>query len=680
MSDNNLDISLDLENRKDLANNLMIKYKKEKDPELLEKAWELDNTIPDIYYEKLKANNTDNKLREKSFDILDKNKLKDFQIVKLFNHKETYFYIIDYLESIYLDESEDAQKGYEKEEFVSDSNEEDENIYNEEEDISEVEESDESEESDENEELDKKEKKIKTKKKKKAIPQNEIKMNKKEDEKIQQQIDLIDITKINDDEEFIYNDFKEFLTHKEKFDISNLLVKKETIKVKDLKKKFDVLYNRLFEFLNYKNNYPDFESEYFYYNCIRYTLETFKKLKYKKFIRKIFIMNYIWEVKNKIINGKIKNKLIKQFYYFIVNTQYDVNLDYLNKLKNYDENEIINLKNEYYIKENILFKGEKKLIVNIDNYSLKVLLSDFDDIEDKKNHAKILCFEKLYYNIKGILLNSEFNHEEGNKIWKEFLSSPVLEELQSKLFLNKDNFFKQDKIISFYQNHSLYFPNWNEDFFALSHKDIFAMYFSPRKLQENIPALSNSNILKLVLKAFAKVDIQHEWGHTSSSFLFFAPKTDYFDTPKRKLKLYKGKEIQEDENIKEGGNIVEKLLYGRIINELNIKETVYILNGENYKKTLDNFLTDFMKLKSSSVKKVFEEALKNENIDQCVKDAFKEYLNENKNFRKNIRYFSFKTKKPGFKNVDYEKAKFYCRPRRNHKSHSYYIIKARNDK
>jgi hypothetical protein len=112
MSDNNLDISLDLENRKELANNLMIKYKKEKDPELLEKAWELDNTIPDIYYEKLKANNTDNKLRGKSFDILDKNKLKDFQIVKLFNHKETYFYIIDYLESIYLDESEDAQKLY----------------------------------------------------------------------------------------------------------------------------------------------------------------------------------------------------------------------------------------------------------------------------------------------------------------------------------------------------------------------------------------------------------------------------------------------------------------------------------------------------------------------------------------------------------------------------------------
>ena len=33
-------------------------------------------------------------------------------------------------------------------------------------------------------------------------------MNKKEDEKIQQQIDLIDITKINDDEEFIDNDFK----------------------------------------------------------------------------------------------------------------------------------------------------------------------------------------------------------------------------------------------------------------------------------------------------------------------------------------------------------------------------------------------------------------------------------------------------------------------------------------
>ena len=421
-----------------------------------------------------------------------------------------------------------------------------------------------------------------------------------------------------------------------------------------MKKKFDVLYNSLFEFLNYKNNYPDFESEYFFYNCIRYTLETFKKLKYKKFIRKIIITSHIEDVKDKILNGKIKNKLVKQFYYYIINTQYDADINCLNKLKQYDENFF--LKNDCQIKNNILFKGEKKLIEDVDNYSLKALLSDYD-LEDK-NILKIESLKNSYYNIKGILLNSELNREDCNKIWKDFLSSPILEELQSKLYLNKDNIFKQDKIISFYQSHSLYFPNWNENFFALSHKDIFAMYFSERKLKENIPALKNTNILKIVLKAFAKVDIQHEWSHTSSSLLFFVSKNDYFETPKRIFKLYKGEEIQEDKNIQEGGNTVEKLLYGRIINELNIKEAIYILNTENYKKTLDKFLSDFMKLKSRTVKKVFKEALKNENIDQCVKDAFDEYLKANQNFRKNLRYFSFKTKKAGYNTLDYENFKF----------------------
>ena len=567
-----------------------------------------------------------------------------FILVKLFNHKEIYFYIIDYLESINLDEPEDAQKDYENEEIQSDDNEKDENIYNKEKELNEI------EESDENGELNKNKKRIKTKEKK------------------------ITSTKINDNEKFIDTDFKEFLNHKEKFDIENLLVKKETIKVENLKNKFDTLYNRLFEFLNYENNYLDFESEYFFYNCIRYTLETFKKLKYKKFIRKIFIMSYIWDVKDKILNGIIKNKLIKQFYYYIVNTQYDIDLNYLNKLKNYDENENTCLKSDYYIKNNILFKGEYKLITNIDNYSLKTLISDIDKIKDIKDYKKILRFEKIYYNIKGILLNSEFNHEEGNRIWKEFLSSHVLEELQSKLFLNKNNIFKNDKMISFYQNHSFYFPNWNDDFFALSYKDIFSMYFSPRKLMENYPVSSNSKILKMVLKAFAKVDIQHAWGHTCSSFLFFALKTDYFDIPEIKIKLYKGEDLQED------GNTVEESLYGRIIYELNVKEAIYILNSENYKKTLDNFLSDFMKLKSKSVKEVFAEALNNEDIDQCVKDAFREYTKGDKNFRKNIRLFLFKTKEAGIKNLVYETAKFYCHRRNNHKNYSYFIQKARNGK
>ena len=161
MSENDFDINADLENRKEQANNLMIQYKKEKNTKLLEDAWKLDNTIPDIYYEKLKINNNDYKLKGKSFDILDKDKLKDFKIVKSLNHKENYFYLISYLESIILDEPDEAEKNYEKEEFVSDSNEEEENIYNNEE-----EESSESEESDEIEGLDKKDSKIKSKKKK----------------------------------------------------------------------------------------------------------------------------------------------------------------------------------------------------------------------------------------------------------------------------------------------------------------------------------------------------------------------------------------------------------------------------------------------------------------------------------------------------------------------------------
>jgi len=114
--------SLDVEEKKRYAINLMKKYNKEKNINILDEAMNLDNTLPDIYFEKLKIIKDDYKLMERSFDILDKKQLKEFNIKKTDNYKEIYFYIIHYLEGINLDEPKNAEKGYEKEEFVKKKN------------------------------------------------------------------------------------------------------------------------------------------------------------------------------------------------------------------------------------------------------------------------------------------------------------------------------------------------------------------------------------------------------------------------------------------------------------------------------------------------------------------------------------------------------------------------------
>ena len=134
----------DLEEKKKAAKILMNKFNKEKNINILDEAMNLDNTLPDIYYEKLKIIKDDYKLKERSFDILDKNQLKEFNINKTDNYKEIYFYIIHYLEDINLAEPKRAEEGYETEEFVE--KEEKRNILNPKEKEGEEEDDDEEEE------------------------------------------------------------------------------------------------------------------------------------------------------------------------------------------------------------------------------------------------------------------------------------------------------------------------------------------------------------------------------------------------------------------------------------------------------------------------------------------------------------------------------------------------------
>ena len=115
----------DLAARKIMAKKIVNQYLSsiKKNEELLDKAMSLDDTLPDIYFQKLLLK-PENKLKEKSYDIMDKNDLKKFGINKINNFKELYFYVINYIESIILEKEENnAVKGFEKEEFEQLKNE-----------------------------------------------------------------------------------------------------------------------------------------------------------------------------------------------------------------------------------------------------------------------------------------------------------------------------------------------------------------------------------------------------------------------------------------------------------------------------------------------------------------------------------------------------------------------------
>ncbi len=105
----------------------------------------------------------------------------------------------------------------------------------------------------------------------------------------------------------------------------------------------------------------------------------------------------------------------------------------------------------------------------------------------------------------------------------------------------------------------------------MSHKEIFYVYFPPTEVVCPNDALKDSDILDMINRAANKIKIHHEWGHTSSSYLFFTFKFQEKSESKNTVKL-----------IKEGGKLVEILLYGRVIEDLNVKEAIFILINKNY--------------------------------------------------------------------------------------------------
>ena len=240
----------DLKSRKVVAKTLLNHYinSKERDEKNLEKIKSLDDTLPDIYLYMLK-NSNDIKLKERCLDLVDKNLLKDFNIYKKFNYKEIYFELIDFFDSINLDEPENASENFDSEEFLINGEND-------------------SEDNQSSSEID------------------------EQNNKIILEVDFEDKNDL--DENLSDNEFQKVYDKRINFDIKLILIKGENIKVDKIKEKLSQIFEACCSFIHYNNIYPDFESELFYFNCLRYMLHTYKSLKYKRFINKILLTNKIF--------------------------------------------------------------------------------------------------------------------------------------------------------------------------------------------------------------------------------------------------------------------------------------------------------------------------------------------------------------------------------------------------
>ena len=164
--------------------------------------------------------------------------------------------------------------------------------------------------------------------------------------------------------------------------------------------------------------------------------------------------------------------------------------------------------------------------------------------------------KSLYY----FLNNLEFSKEKGDKLWEQFLKTNIVENIVKLYYKNiPSDIFKDEKIINFFKDNSYYFPLNLPDKLAKTQKEVFRIYFGPKRNNLSSKEIINKGSLwKVVDDAFYKVKMIHEWFHACQAFLFFSMKNNnIFDSPKREI-IVKGEKIESDE----GGETIEILLFG----------------------------------------------------------------------------------------------------------------------
>ena len=136
-----------------------------------------------------------------------------------------------------------------------------------------------------------------------------------------------------------------------------------------------------------------------------------------------------------------------------------------------------------------------------------------------------------------------------------------------------------------------------------------------------IDADSKEIIKKTLLNGSIIVINFHEINHNFHNYYFYSKNgEESFITP-RKVNMKE----------REGGKNMERILFGCVLNSLNYKQALYIMNENNYNKSLKEYQADFMKLKMEDIKfdGIFSEYSKidskTNDISEYLSIKFKDY-------------------------------------------------------
>ena len=279
-------------------------------------------------------------------------------------------------------------------------------------------------------------------------------------------------------------------------------------------------------------------------------------------------------------------------------TNYNLNL--IEDESNISENELKQLGFKFEENSNkIKYKDNKiELVLNLEN---------IESINNKNLHLSIQAGIKFYecelYKYEQIIQYYKGNIYEINirKFLSKILCSNVMKESFSFFYGTeiKYPFTNIKDAENFVDEYFQFIPLKSETTLAVTDKYTMEIYtfLSNKSMSFNfdeikINEISKNNIEKTLLNGAIIVINYHEINHDFHNYFFYSKNgEESFITP-RKLNMKE----------REGGKNMERILFGNVLNSLNYKQALYILNETNYNKSLKEFQADFIKLKMKDIK------------------------------------------------------------------------------
>ena len=336
------------------------------------------------------------------------------------------------------------------------------------------------------------------------------------------------------------------------------------------------------------------------------TLDKFKLMKYCVGEKIIYNKN---NLKDNIFNNyDIMNDKTKLTFILLLIVlpqdkricNYNINL--LNS-KNYeDENKLIKkLKSEGFKsndKENYYFEFKNKTseIINIkndksisvENVKLNVINNLNLDREELYNYEYILNkYSSKIIQIKNFL--------------GTILQSKLFKEIFGILYPNdiKYPFTSKNDVIDYLDNYLNFIPLKSLTNNGATDKFTCEVYIFLKKKYYYIPNYFfklNEDLIKLIKEllyttAIIKTNF-HETNHNFYNYYYFSTNNSIpLKTPRKK-----------DINLRESGRFIELLMFNQVLHRINISQALYILNENNYNKTINEFNEGFNLLKEDDLK------------------------------------------------------------------------------